>query len=97
MSKPSATDGRARRIRWLRMNVAWSPRCGARTRAGTPCRAPAVRGKARCRMHGAAAGAPPGNANRLVHGRYTHATQQERQRIDAFIKAAEAQLSDLED
>ncbi len=29
-----------------------SPRCGARTRAGCPCRAPAIHGKLRCRMHG---------------------------------------------
>ena len=29
-----------------------APRCGARTRAGLPCRAPAVRGKTRCRLHG---------------------------------------------
>lgn len=27
-------------------------KCGARTRSGDPCRAPAVRGKARCRLHG---------------------------------------------
>jgi glucans biosynthesis protein len=50
-----------------------SPRCGAKTRAGTPCRAPAVRGKARCRMHGGAAGsgAPRGNKNALKNGFYT--------------------------
>ena len=29
-----------------------APRCGAQTRKGTPCMAPAVRGKRRCRMHG---------------------------------------------
>src|ERR1700730_4279898 len=29
--------------------------CGARTRAGAPCRAPKVAGKTRCRMHGGAA------------------------------------------
>src|SRR6516164_2281463 len=29
-----------------------SPRCGARTRSGEPCRAPAVRGKKVCRKHG---------------------------------------------
>ncbi len=29
-----------------------APRCGARTRAGTPCRGPAVRGRLRCRLHG---------------------------------------------
>ncbi|MFX7914628.1 HGGxSTG domain-containing protein, partial [Acinetobacter baumannii] len=31
-----------------------SARCGARTRLGGACRAPAVRGKRRCRMHGGA-------------------------------------------
>ena len=28
------------------------PRCGAKTRAGTPCQARVVPGKRRCRMHG---------------------------------------------
>jgi hypothetical protein len=46
-----------------------SCRCGARTRSGNPCRSPAVRGRARCRMHGGAAGsgARLGNANALRH------------------------------
>ncbi len=50
-----------------------SPRCGARTRLGTPCRAPAVKGKTRCRMLGGAAGwgAPRGNKNALKSGLYT--------------------------
>ena len=50
------------------------PRCGARTRSGSPCRSPVVAGKKRCRMHGGAAGsgAPLGNRNALKHGRYTH-------------------------
>ena len=50
-----------------------SPRCGAKTRNGTPCRSPAVKGKKRCRMHGDAAGtgAPSGNQNALKHGLYT--------------------------
>lgn len=50
-----------------------SPRCGARTRNGTPCQAPAVSGRKRCRMHGGAkgSGAPKGNQNALKHGRYT--------------------------
>jgi hypothetical protein len=29
-----------------------APRCGAKTRKGTPCQGFAVRGKKRCRMHG---------------------------------------------
>jgi hypothetical protein len=37
-----------------------APRCGARSRrrGGKPCRAPAVRGKRRCRMHGGASTGP---------------------------------------
>lgn len=50
-----------------------SPRCGARTRKGTPCASPAVKGKTRCRMHGGTkgSGAPLGNQNALKHGLYT--------------------------
>lgn len=33
------------------------PRCGARTRTGTPCRSPAM-GNGRCRMHGGASTGP---------------------------------------
>ena len=50
-----------------------SPRCGAKTRKGTPCEAPAVSGKARCRMHGGAkgSGAPKGNKNAVRTGAHT--------------------------
>ena len=48
-----------------------SPRCHARTRAGTPCQSPAM-ANGRCRMHGGKApGAAKGNSNALKHGRYT--------------------------
>lgn len=41
-----------------------APRCSARSkRSRAPCRAPAVRGWAVCRMHGAGGGAPKGAAN----------------------------------
>lgn len=48
--------------------------CGAKTRKGTPCRAPATI-KGRCRMHGGAegSGAPFGNQNALKHGYYSAA------------------------
>jgi hypothetical protein len=47
------------------------PRCGARTRRGTPCQSPAM-ANGRCRMHGGMSpGAPKGNKNALRHGRYT--------------------------
>lgn len=49
-----------------------APRCGARTRAGTPCQSPAISGKQRCRMHGGrGSGAPKGNNNALRHGACT--------------------------
>jgi len=50
-----------------------APRCGAKTRKGSPCRQAATAGKRRCRMHGGApgSGAPKGNQNRLVHGHYS--------------------------
>lgn len=50
-----------------------SARCGAKTRAGAPCQAPATQGKARCRMHGGVngSGVPKGNKNAVkswLHG-----------------------------
>jgi hypothetical protein len=42
-----------------------APRCGAKTRSGRPCRAPAVNRSSRCRMHGGApgSGGPKGSRN----------------------------------
>lgn len=62
-------------------------RCDARTRQGKPCRAPAVKGKKRCRMHGGAkgSGGQPGNINALKHGYYSKAGVEERQRIRALL------------
>ena len=49
------------------------PRCGAKTRSGGACQAPAANGYRRCRMHGGApgSGAPRGNKNAIRHGFYT--------------------------
>jgi glucans biosynthesis protein len=68
-----------------------SPRCGARTRAGTSCRSPAVHGKKRCRMHGGApgSGAPKGNRNAFKHGRYTKAAIAERRQVRALIRRSQ--------
>jgi hypothetical protein len=50
------------------LNLRQAPRCGARTRAGTPCQSPAIRGRRRCRLHGGrSTGAPRGTGN----GNYT--------------------------
>ncbi len=76
-----------------------SRRCGARTRSGTPCQAPAVSGKARCRMHGGArgSGAPIGNTNALKHGMYTKAALEERRAVRRLIREMEERLQEIED
>jgi hypothetical protein len=57
-----------------------APRCGARcsSRAGQPCRGPAMRGKRRCRRHGGRSAGPRTHAGRersrrahWLHGRYS--------------------------
>jgi glucans biosynthesis protein len=68
-----------------------APRCGARTRRGTPCHAPAVRGRPRCRMHGGAAGsgAPRGSRNGAYkHGGFTGEAVAERQMVRQLLRHA---------
>ena len=74
-----------------------SPRCGARTRRGGPCRAPAVRGKRRCRMHGGAhgSGAPKANQNARKHGLFTREAIEERRRIQALLGEARRLLEEM--
>jgi hypothetical protein len=65
---PQAAKGRGN------PSLALVPRCGARTRAGCPCRAPAIHGKLRCRMHGGRSTGPrtPEGRARVAAARTTH-------------------------
>lgn len=74
-----------------------SQRCGAQTRNGEPCRAPALRGKTRCRMHGGAAGsgAPLGNGNAVKHGFFTRDAIEERKFVRTVLIEAENVLRQL--
>jgi hypothetical protein len=74
-----------------------SPRCGAQTRNGGTCRAPALRGKARCRMHGGAwgSGAPLGNGNAVKHGFFTSVAIDERKLVRTVLIEAEDFLRKL--
>lgn len=67
-----------------------SPRCGARTRRGVACRAPAIFGKNKCRMHGGAkgSGAPKGNKNAIKHGVFTKDALQHRAAFRDLIAQA---------
>jgi hypothetical protein len=61
-------------------NIRLATRCGACTRSGAPCRCPAIRGRARCRIHGGLSpGAPRGSANgNYRDGSYTLEAEEER-------------------
>jgi len=74
-----------------------TPRCGAKTRSGKPCKSPAVSGKKRCRMHGGAegSGAPRGNKNALKHGHYTREALAERQQFRILIRQSRKFISDI--
>ena len=70
-------------------NMAKAPRCGAKTRAGHPCRQASVRGRARCRMHGGAkgSGGPRGDRNgNFRHGLWTRENLETRKTARAKIR-----------
>ena len=71
-----------------------SPRCGAQTCHGSPCRSPAVQGKRRCRMHGGAvgSGARPGNTNAFRHGRYSREVLEFRQTMRELLRETAEKL-----
>ena len=75
-----------------------SPRCGAKTRSGKPCRSPAVDGKKRCRMHGGApgSGAPRGNKNAVKHGLYTREAIAQRRQLAELIRQSRKLVSQIE-
>ncbi|MGF6312793.1 hypothetical protein ABIB82_006755 [Bradyrhizobium sp. i1.8.4] len=74
-----------------------SPRCGAKTRTSGACRAPAVHGKTRCRMHGGApgSGAPRANRNARKHGLFTRDAIAERRQIRALLGDARRLLEGM--
>ena len=67
-------------------------RCSAVSkRSQCRCRAPAVKGRNVCRMHGARAGAPSGKANGAwKHGRETNEAVARRRGLRELIRASRA-------
>jgi len=74
-----------------------SRRCGAKTRKGTPCQAPAVAGKKRCRMHGGAkgSGAPKSNANALKTGLHTAEAKEMRRLVREMTRRSKALIEKI--
>ena len=64
----------------------YSPRCGAKTRSGKLCKAPAMK-NGRCRMHGGMSTGPPkDNKNALKYGFYTKEAIAQRRYTRQLIK-----------
>jgi hypothetical protein len=63
-------------------------RCGAKTRAGTPCQCLAMKDRKRCRIHGGLSpGAPRGTANgNYRDGYWTREAVEERKFIRSLVK-----------
>ena len=74
-----------------------APRCSATSkRTSKPCQAPAVRGWAVCRFHGARGGAPKGKANGAYkHGLYSQDAAEERRRISELLRESRDMLASL--
>lgn len=90
MNKKSEEQPHAQRRGWLKNgnpagDFSKAPRCGAKTRKGTPCQAPAM-ANGRCRMHGGCSpGAPLGNKNALKHGHYTKKALEQHKRFRELL------------
>jgi glucans biosynthesis protein len=77
-----------------------SPRCGAKTRAGTPCQRAANKGKTRCRLHGGGkgSGAPAGKRNgNWKGGAWTKGEIAEKRAVSAVLRDGRAQLRSLKE
>ncbi len=69
-----------------------APRCGAKTRQGSPCRSPAMKNH-RCKMHGGLSTGPKTaegieriRASRTKHGRYSQASIARRREARALMR-----------
>jgi hypothetical protein len=78
-----------------------APRCGAKTRKGTPCKGPAMR-NGRCRMHGGASTGPrtgPGLARsrraNSKHGRYSAKAKLEAKLLHKLLRECRERCRDI--
>ena len=74
-------------------------RCGAKTRQGTPCQNPAIKDRARCKLHGGKSTGPrtaDGKARvaaaHTKHGRRSRAFVETRKQIWRELRAIEARM-----
>jgi hypothetical protein len=70
-------------------NLRRAARCGAKTRAGSPCQCPAIRARRRCRLHGGLSpGAPHGSKNgNFKNGNWTADAVAERRWLRSLVQS----------
>ncbi len=80
-----------------------APRCGAKTRSGTPCKAPAM-ANGRCRMHGGKSTGPrtPEGLERsrkanFKHGHYSAESLANRQFVRQLLRNSRETLEQIEE
>jgi glucans biosynthesis protein len=77
--------------------LANSPRCLARTRSGTRCRSPAVKGRKRCWTHGGTNKClPKGNRNAHKHGGYSAETKAKLRYVEELARIVQDANTDTE-
>lgn len=79
-------------------------RCGAKNRAGNPCRRWPIRGRTRCRLHGGMSTGPRTEAGRQRcaearrrHGEYTKTAVAQRKMTRDLIRECRQMLKELRD
>jgi hypothetical protein len=86
--KKNADNPMDRDVETQLRNLRGAARCGAKTRAGTPCQRPAMRGRWRCRLHGGLSiGAPRGHRNgNFRNGDWTADALEERRWLRSLVQ-----------
>ncbi len=100
MERNNDKPPRAKRLGWLRNgntpgDFTKAPRCGAKTRQGNPCEAPAMK-NGRCRMHGGKSlGGPVGNQYAVTHGLRTKKAIAERKMISRLLRESKKMIKEI--
>jgi len=108
MKRKNKVKPRVKRRGWLKNNnppgdFMKAPRCGAKTRKGTSCKAPAMK-NGRCRLHGGKSTGPktPEGIERirqahLIHGKYTKEAIEERKKFYSFLRQIKGIIREIND
>lgn len=108
MRRKNNAKPREKRRGWLKNNnppgdFMKAPRCGAKTRKGTPCRAPAMK-NGRCRLHGGKSTGPKTTEGierirqaHIKHGQYTKEAIASRKEFYALLRQLKGAVREVAD